>query len=117
MAVVLVVILTTTNNFMVGPNPEDFSIEITKIEERESLYAIFGIAESRSSKDWKKLGLEIEFYNQDGEFLDETTGIEAQIPFVASNSKENFKLNIPKVVVDIEGYSKTEAKVASGYSF
>lgn len=46
---------------------------------------IFGSVENLTNKDWNSIGIEVEFYDSEGKFIDETSGLSKSIP---STSRE-----------------------------
>ncbi|MBD5779972.1 hypothetical protein IEN85_10775 [Pelagicoccus sp. NFK12] len=100
---------------MEGPDPDDFKVEITKIEKRDELLAIFGTVENLSDEDWQSVGIQVEFYDEAGQFLDETSGYGGNVPIVRSKSKESFKITEPTILTVIDDYETTKATVSNGY--
>ena len=100
---------------MAGPDPDEFKVQIERIEEREDVLMIFGSVENLTSKDWNSIGIEVEFYDSNGDFIDETSGLGSGLRVLKGYQTENFKLSEPLAFLRIENYSETKSKVVNGY--
>ncbi len=103
------------DSFMGVPDSTDFTIEINKIEQRDENLVILGSIENRGKEDWVSLGIEVEFYDENGTFLDETSGYGGTISLLGSQQRENFKLTEPANVLVIDGYKTAIGKVNRGF--
>ncbi|WP_191617094.1 hypothetical protein [Pelagicoccus enzymogenes] len=102
---------------MAGPDPDEFRVQIDKIEKREDVLMIFGSVENLTNKDWNSIGIEVEFYDSEGKFIDETSGLGSNLRVLKGYQTENFKLSEPLAFLRIENYSVTKAKVVGGYRY
>lgn len=115
MLVPLVIGVFVLPDFDKRANPDDFAFQGVTISETDEAVIVRGTLLNNGNQDWGSLTLEIEFFDQEGRFLDELS--EYLSAGMKARTQEHFKITGSKKYTEISGFRDFKVRVVDGRAF